>query len=73
MATNLSYRTIGPVTNSNVCLRILFFILEIILYGLAVTMYVYIYLYDRSVKILVISIIVLVTNALAFILSIVSK
>lgn len=73
MVTNLSYRTIGPVTNSNICFRILFLILEVVLYGLAVTMYVYVYLYDTSTKTLAISIIVIVLNVLAFILSIVSK
>lgn len=73
MATNLSYCIVGPITNAPLALRILMFVLEIILYGLSVTMYVYVFIENKDTSTIVITSIVMVFNLLAFIFSIISK
>lgn len=73
MATNLSYCIIGPITNAATPIRIIIFILEIILYGLSITMYTYIFLENTSDAVLGITITVMILNLISFIMSIVSK
>jgi len=73
MATNLTYCIIGPVTNSNIAVRIIMFIIEIVLYGLSITMYVYIIIENHNDLTLGIIITIMTLNLLAFVLSLVSK
>ena len=73
MATNLSYCTVGPLTNSHVAVRILMFVFEIIIYGLSVTMYAFIFVENTDKPTLGITITVMIFNALSFIMSILSK
>lgn len=73
MATNLSYCTVGPLTNSHIAVRILMFVFEIVLYGLSVTMYAFIFVENTDKPTLGITITVMIFNALSFIMSIVSK
>lgn len=73
MATNLSYCIVGPITDAPLVLRILMFILEIILYGLSVTMYAFIFVENTDTETIVITVIVMFFNLLSFIFSIVSK